>query len=89
LEAPSRKGVRCPDSLNKIKFTYEYNKPTINTLPIGINEVEFHKINKQVNNLPITVQIIKVNDLSDSNLLLLKIPFGCIVIDANDKIINI
>jgi len=41
LEAPSRKGVRCPDSLKKIKFADKYCNLTINSLPIGIKEIEF------------------------------------------------
>jgi len=51
--------------------------------------LEFDVIDKPVNNLPITVQIIKINNIKLSNLSLLKIPFGCIVVDENNKIIDI
>jgi len=106
LEAPSRKGVRCPDSLqsitfgyefnqdlsnvkfpyslNKIIFWYGYHQQTINSLPIGIKELEFYSINNPVNNLPITVEIIKIIRIKESNLSLLKIPFGYIVVDFNN-----
>jgi len=81
--------VKLPDSLNKIKFSYGYNQQTINTLPVGIKEIKFFSINKPVNNLPITVEKIKIYRIEESNLSLLKIPFGCLVLDFNNEKIDI
>ena len=80
--------VKFPGSLIKINFSSRYENMTINSIPFSIIELKFQSIYKPITNLPINVKKIIIQNIKDSNLSLLKLPFGCELFDRNNEKIN-
>ena len=79
-----------PDSLIELTiFGSIYNKSIIDNVPNGIKIIVFQDLQISVNNLPMTVEKIKLINHDDKILkLLTKIPYGCVVVDGDDIIIK-
>ena len=74
-----------PSNLIQLTLGHDFDK-LINNLPSNlINLTLGYNFNRFVDNLPDTVKQIKIRERQMN--LLKKIPFGCIIIDFNDKIL--
>jgi hypothetical protein len=79
-----------PKSLTTLKlYGSHHNKKTIDSLPnSNIKTIIFEDLQTDIDNLPITIETIKLLKYGKYTLKLLKkLPYGCIVVDKyNNKI---
>ncbi len=75
-----------PDTIKELTY---WSKSKLNNIPTSIEYTniifsKYDKYNKVIDNLPINVKIIRINK-PDKAHYLKKIPFGCKVVDENEK----
>jgi len=77
--------VSLPFGIQSITFGCNYKKP-LNNLPNSVEKLVFRKINMDITNLPCSVTHIKILEhIAKSMEKLIKIPYGCKIIDKYDN----
>ncbi|AYV79907.1 MAG: hypothetical protein Gaeavirus1_44 [Gaeavirus sp.] len=80
--------VHLPKSLHTITFGNNFNKP-IDNLPCSIETLLFYKVQMNVTNLPFSIRHIKIIENINTSIKKLKIPYGCIIVDEHDRVVEI
>ncbi|AYV79936.1 MAG: hypothetical protein Gaeavirus2_18 [Gaeavirus sp.] len=82
--------IKFPLNFRAITFGQNY-KQSLDNLPCSLEKLTFYSINNNVTNLPISVTQIKITEYNVQSSIkkLLKIPYGCKVLDAHDNEIKI
>jgi len=79
--------IKFPPVLKSITFGYSFNQ-TLDNLPNTIKYIVFEILNRNITNLPISVERIVIINKSSYNKYELKVPFGCSIVDRYGKKLN-
>ena len=80
--------VQFPESLESITFGQSFNQQFDN-LPNTIKCITIFSVKNKLTNLPVSIDKIKFRRFVINIMSKIKIPYGCIIVDNNDEIVNI
>ena len=75
-----------PNSVTHLTFDVWFNQE-LNILPYGLKSLRLYKNNQILSNLPVTLEKLIIEDYIKDNYI--KLPYGCVIYDKDENIINI
>ncbi len=75
-----------PNSVTHLTFGLDFNQE-LNILPYGLKSLMLYENNQILSNLPITLEKLIIKKYNKDNYI--KLPYGCVIYDKDENIINI
>ena len=75
-----------PNSVIHLTFGWKFNQE-LNILPYGLKSLKLYKNNQILSNLPVTLEKLIIENYNKDNYI--KLPYGCVIYDKDENIINI